>query len=268
MSAKAKIGLIAGSGDLAVMLAQQNPDMPIALLHGCADEQAIGLQGRPFTHIHPGQVGKALSFFQCHQVNQLIMAGGLRRPNIWQLWPDWQGFKALICCATAYFFKGDDHLLRAVRRYIEGRGFRMIGADAVLPGLTFKAQQHYGRALSEAEIAMLDPALAMAIIHARADLGQAVLAHPDGSCDCETQKGTHALIRDHARQGSILVKIMKPQQDPDLDRPVIGIDTVHALQAKGGAGIIVQSDTVFVLNREAVIQAVQEADMFIKGVVL
>ena len=254
------LGLIAGSGDLARRIAHTNPDMPVICLKGAAD--LSDYTSHPVLSLRPAQVGRMLRFFHDHHVTGLVLAGGLRRPSLLSLWPDWGGVKALCHCGLSYF-SGDDALLRRLRSYLEGQGIRVIGADQILPDLVLQSGETLGVEGDSGDVAAVLPVLRQ---HALADKGQAMLVHPDGGYHLEDAQGTAALIRHHGQAGSILVKMMKPQQDPDLDRPVIGPETMDYMHECGGAGVLVQAGTVFILNREAVVQRAAQYGLFVKGV--
>ena len=58
----------------------------------------------------------------------------------------------------------------------------------------------------------------------------------------------------------------KPGQDLRIDIPAIGVDTVRAVAAAKLHGIIVNTKTCFVINRDAVIAAANRAKIFIQAI--
>lgn len=245
------IGLIAGSGQLPLQIAEKSPFMPVVCLNGFADRADYGERA---ISLRPGQVGRILQYFKAQGCTHLILAGGMQKPSFLSVAPDWGGVCALAHIGLSYF-KGDDSLLRAVRAFVERNGFQVLGADTVLPDLTLPPEA----------VTIPDSAKQALEAHARADKGQALLLHTDESVSLEGRSGTEALIKTEGREGDILIKMMKPQQDPDLDRPVIGPDTVKAMAEIGGQGILVQADTVFILDRETVFDLAKAHRLFVKG---
>ena len=63
----------------------------------------------------------------------------------------------------------------------------------------------------------------------------------------------------------VLVKTRKPTQDGKTDLPVIGVDTVRNAAAAGLAGIAVEAGAALVVNRKAVIEAADNAGLFVFG---
>lgn len=258
-----KIGLIVGSGDLAVRAADAAPNAPVVCLEGAANPSHF--QSHPFITARVGSVGRTLSFFKAQGCDSLVFVGGLTRPTFWNLWPDITAIRALFMCGYAYLFGGDDSLLRAVRHFVERQGFDVCGVDHLVTDLTWTRGHHVGQdnLITERHIASGFEALRS---HAQQDRGQALLLHPDGAVDFEGKSGTAHLIDSYARKGSVLFKMMKPQQDPDLDRPVIGLATAQKLQAKGGVGIVIEANTVFVLDQLELKAYADKHQMFVRAV--
>jgi DUF1009 family protein len=103
------------------------------------------------------------------------------------------------------------------------------------------------------------------------DVGQAVVVQQGVVLGVEAIEGTDALLercgalrRDGP--GGVLVKIKKPQQDPRLDLPTIGVTTVEHASAAGLRGIAVEAGGSLIVDREHVAGAADARGLFLVGI--
>ena len=68
------------------------------------------------------------------------------------------------------------------------------------------------------------------------------------------------------RASGVFAKMTKPGQDLRIDIPAIGVDTVRAVAAAHLRGIIVNTKTCFVVDREKVIAKANKLKIFIVAV--
>jgi DUF1009 family protein len=68
------------------------------------------------------------------------------------------------------------------------------------------------------------------------------------------------------RASGVFAKMTKPGQDLRIDIPAIGVDTVRAVAAAHLRGIIVNTKTCFVVDREKVIATANKLKIFIVAV--
>lgn len=267
MSDKVKpVGILAGEGALPPQLIDYcqsaGIDACAVQFKGC-HYQEWGFD-IPIISTRLEKVGEIFAFFKKNDVANVVMIGNLKRPAIGSLRPDLKGLKTLKNIAGAYL-KGDDNLLRSLKHEIEKEGFKIRGLDYYLDDLTAPVgcltQTHYN--LSAEHIRQ---AIDTAKKHGRDDKGQSILMHNDGSFSYEDRDGTASLIHTHGREDSILVKMLKPQQDPDLDRPTVGLETLKALYEKQCSGMMIQADAVFMIDKADMVQFADEHTLFIEAV--
>lgn len=89
-------------------------------------------------------------------------------------------------------------------------------------------------------------------------LGQALAVKGGVVVARETEEGTDALIRRAGREagpGITIVKAARPGQDPRLDLPAIGPETVAVLAEVPGAGLAVEAGATLVIDAAAVARA-------------
>ncbi len=271
MLSSQKIGLIAGQGTLPeILLAhwQQQGLTPVVIgLEGITPLSVI--DGHLSSVFSIGQAGHILRFLKSHGVAQLVMAGGLKRPNFWtlvcMLKIDWEGFKII---SKIIFRKiGDDTLLKIIRDRIRQYGIDVVGAHEFMPEILCPAGVLGLIQPSTDQFEIVRNGFLFAKQHGKSDKGQSVVVNENGICGCETADGTNALIHQCKNfSNPILVKVSKPQQDLALDMPTIGIPTVQNAKAAGFKGIAIEAGKTIILDKDEVIQQCNNAGMFMIGI--
>ncbi len=268
-----KLGILAGAGELPLRIIEacRAADRPFFVLafEGSADPALLA--GAPQAWVRLGAAGEGLRLLRENGVEELVMAGAVRRPSLLQLRPDWRTAKFF--ARVSYRALGDDGLLRSVIRELEdAEGFRVIGADALL-GPALAPAGPLGR-LAPDEQAQQDIALGFRIVRALGalDIGQAAVVQQGLVLGVEAIEGTDALIercRALRREGpgGVLVKGMKPGQERRADLPTIGPRTVARAEAAGLGGIAVEAGATLVLDRDATVAAADRAGLFLVGIV-
>ena len=268
-----KIGIVAGGGEvpgqLIATLRDRGQSFFVIGLDG--QVQAETLEGTPHLRVRLGAVGTALDALRREGVRRLIFAGSVRRPSLAELRPDWTATRLIARMGPKMFMAGDDALLSAVVKALEGEGFTVERADSLLDGLLADAGylgRHRADAAAEADIER-----GVAILHALGplDVGQAVVVQQGLCLGIEAVEGTDALLARvgllrREGGGGVLVKLRKQNQDERIDLPTIGVVTVEAAAKAGLAGIAVDAGGAWVVDRPAVITAADRLGLFLKGI--
>lgn len=271
LSSLPKLGIIAGKGAAPRRVIEacraQNRPFFIVCLEGQADmETPVGF---PHVWLPLGAFGRLKEWIAKEEVSEIIMIGGVRRPSLLEIKPDWLALKAL--AKIGFHFLGDDALLRAIGRAIEQEcAVRVIGIQDVLGGALLH-EGKLGLQTPDAE-AQQDIArgIAVAKILGQADVGQSVVVQQGLVLGVEAIEGTDALIarcKDLHREGpgGVLVKAAKPQQDDRFDLPTIGPDTVEAAAQAGLRGIAAEAERTLIIDRDRVRQLADEKGLFVVG---
>ncbi len=265
------LGIIAGSGGLPRRLVDScraaGREVFVLALEGEADPATVA--DAPHAWCRLGGAATALDLLRAHGVGELVLAGGVRRPALAGLRPDWRAAKFL--ARVGYRALGDDGLLSAVVKELEREGFRVVGADRVLAEAGLP-EGPLGRIAPDAD-ALADIAKGMHLARAvgALDIGQAVVVQQGLVLGVEAIEGTDALLQRCAGlrrdgPGGVLVKTEKPGQERRADRPTIGPQTVVLAAAAGLAGIAAEANRTLVLDRAEVIRLADAAGLFVVGV--
>lgn len=276
MSNYYKIGLIAGGGLLPHAVRegalQSGYDVFTAALTGFADADDFDGDAAQF---RLGDFGKLVKRLKKEKVDAICFAGIVTRPDFSALRPDLGGMKYLpgIIKAAA---KGDDALLAHVTKIFEKEGIAVIGPQEVCTSLL--APEGALGAVTPSKSHQEDIAKAQEIAKAigALDIGQGAVVCAGLVLAVEAQEGTEGMLSRvsdlpealrgtaKARRG-VIAKMVKPGQETRLDLPTIGVQTVKSAAKAGLAGIAVEAQRAFILERIAMIKAADKAGIFIIG---
>src|SRR5271163_1578063 len=127
-----RLGIVAGGGRLPQRLVEScraaGRDVFILALEGAAEPETV--RGVPHAWCRMGAAATGLALLRENEVTELVLAGGVRRPSLVALRPDWRAAKFF--ARVGYRALGDDGLLSAVVAELEREGFRVVGPDQVL----------------------------------------------------------------------------------------------------------------------------------------
>lgn len=263
-----KLGIIAGSGDLPKIIAndylKKGGEVYIAMIQNAASEADYSSFNSEIFQI--GQVGKALDFFKKNNVSDVIIIGGVKKPNILTLRVDKTGAK-LIARIIKQKIIGDDKLLRIIADFIEEYGFNVLSP---MSALIEKSTIGEGIATELSPSIQNQKDIKLGIKEAlklgTLDIGQSVIIKDGTVVALENENGTDIMIEESNSHGGVLVKMMKPIQDERLDVPTIGEETVKLASRKGIAGIAIEARKVIVVDLANVIKLANELGIFLIGV--
>ena len=233
-----------------------------------ADKRDFG--DDPHVWVRLGAVGKAIEHLRDAGCQELVMAGVVRRPSFAALRPDrW---------LTGFFAKsgaqglGDGSLLKTLIQTLEdSEGFRIVGADSLLPDLLAE-KAVYGSVKPDRQAEDdIQCGLEAARDIGRRDIAQGAVAQLGQVLAVEDENGTDALLSEVRKlrldgPGGVLVKVKKPDQEYRVDLPTIGTATIEAASRAGLRGIAVEAGGALIVDRQAVIEAADEAGIFVIGI--
>jgi UDP-2,3-diacylglucosamine hydrolase len=266
------LGIIAGSGALPRRLVERcraaSRAVFVLALEREADPDMVA--DVPHAWCRLGAAAKALDLLRANGVTDLVLAGGVRRPSLSSLLPDWRAAKFF--ARVGYRALGDDGLLSAVVKELEREGFRVIGADEILSAENLMPMGPLGRHMPDDEAkADIELGLRAARALGTLDIGQAVVVQQGLVLGVEAAEGTDELLRRcaalrRAGPGGVLVKVAKPGQERRADRPTIGPQTAALAAASGLQGIAAEAGMTLVMDRAELVRAADEAGLFIVGI--
>lgn len=267
-----KVGLIAGEGnfplEVAQSISQKNIEVFIVALKNITSKD---IERYPHIWVRIGQIGKAIQALKENNCEELILIGGVKKPNVWLLKPDFGALK-LFFKLVMLPSKGDASILKTLLKFLEiDNKFKVVGAEKYIPHLLMSEGLLAGEKIDKQTQIDIDIAIANCINIGFKDIGQACVVVNGEIITSEDVSGTDNMLRNlvskeikFSKKG-VLVKLAKPIQDKRVDLPVIGMQTIHLVKEIGLRGIAIENRSSFILEKEQVIKFANDNEIFIYG---
>jgi UDP-2,3-diacylglucosamine hydrolase len=263
-----RIGLIAGNGRFPIIFAENVTRLGYkvsAVAH--LGETASELE-RHVDRIHwikIGQFNKLIQALKEDGVRQAVMLGGISKTHVFTtVRPD---FRALALAGRLKQWK-DDAILRAVAAELEGEGIQIRESTFGLTGVLVEEGVLTSRRPSESEWEDIRYGWDVAREIGLLDIGQCVVVKDRVVVAVEAVEGTDEAIRRGgtlAKEGAVVVKRSKPQQDLRFDLPAIGPKTIATMKAVQAAVLAVEAGRSVVLDREELLAQAEKAGIAVVG---
>lgn len=273
-----RLGLVAGSGSLPVLLTQS------LLARGEAAPYVLTITGEARLQDFAGcetapiaveEIGDLVGRLRAAGVSRCVLAGGVSaRPSLKRMRPS-LGLLRILPAYLRSRMKGDDGILRALIAHLETSGISVLGAHEIASDLLAGEGLLAGPNPSAAAMRDMAAAHEAALAIGALDIGQAAIAVGGRAVALEGIEGTDGLLermaglRGHGRlagrTGGVLVKCAKPRQELRADLPAIGPKTVIDARLAGLAGIAVEAGHCFILDHAATLAMAETEGVFIYG---
>lgn len=270
---RSPVGILACSGVLPLELARATVaagrPVHIVAIEGSADP---GIAAFPHAWAGLGQVGRILGSFHGAGCREMVIAGGIERPDLRRLKLD-IGFVRHLPTVLSLTRGGDDSVLRRVVRFFEGQGFIVRGVGEIAPSLLAGDGALGNGQPSSSNRAAIGRARRLIEALGPFDVGQAVVATANGIVAIEGVRGTDAMLAELTRGSAgagpaikgVLVKASKPGQELRVDLPTIGLKTMAGAIDAGLDGVAIGAGTAIVLDREEVRKLADTVGLFVVG---
>jgi len=211
-----------------------------------------------------GQLGGLLKFFREHNVRQAMMAGQIAPKNLFDLRPD---VKALVVLAKLKH-RNAESIFGAIANELKKIDVELLPATSFLEDQLAQKGLIVGAKLSKREEDDVDFGWKIAKEIARLDIGQTVIVKNGTVLAVEAFEGTNDAIQRGgalAREGAIMIKVAKPNQDMRFDVPVIGVETIRMAAESRLRVIAVEAKKTLLLEGKAIVDLAKRSKISIVG---
>lgn len=265
-----KIALICG-GLLLPFLARD------ALKKHGFDVFVIGLKNfydkdlKPDLVVRIGAGGTVYKECKKRGIKKLAFVGAIGHPNLLDIRPDL--WSASILLSVLKNQKGYDSMAVALNKAIEKKGFEILAVQDLAPELTFEKKGILTKTKPNKKDKIdIDRAVEVSHLIGKSDIGASVVV--DGQVIAiEAAEGTAKMLdrviqirNKKSKISGVFAKMTKPNQDLRIDIPAIGVDTIKSLKSAKIKGLVVNSKTCFVINKDEVLNLANKNKMFIVSV--
>ena len=249
------LGIIAGNGVYPRLLADaaQKAGVKKIIAAAFTDETdpALAQYVDLIEWMRVGQLNRLLKFFNQNKVHHAIMGGQIAPKNLFDLRPDW---KALLLLGKLKE-RNAESIFAAIAEELTRIDVELLPATTYLEDCLATEGLIAGVKLSREEEEDVDLGWKIAKEIARLDIGQTVIVKNGTVVAVEAFEGTNEAITRGgtlAREGAVMVKVAKPNQDIRFDAPVIGVETIRVAAEAKLRVIAVEAGKTLLLERKAI----------------
>jgi UDP-2,3-diacylglucosamine hydrolase len=250
------LGIIAGNGMYPKLLAEAAQKAGVQKIVAAAFTGETDPELKQHVHLiewmRVGQLNRLLKFFNEHKVRHAIMAGQIAPKNLFDLRPD---LKALLLLGKLKQ-RNADSIFAAIADELARIDVDLLPATTFLENSLAAPGLIAGAKLGPREEEDVDLGWQMAKEIARLDIGQTVIVKNGTVVAVEAFEGTNEAIKRGgtlAREGAVMVKVAKPNQDMRFDVPVIGVETLRVAAGAKLRVIAVEAGKTLLLERDTVV---------------
>ena len=264
-----RIGLIAGNGRFPIIFADNAKRLGYhvsAVAHEGETEPELASHVDRIHWIKIGQLSKLIKAFKADKVHQAVMLGGIKKTHMFTtLRPDLR----TLAMATRLALRKDDDILREFARELEGEGIVICESTFGLEGILAEEGALTARVPSEKEWEDIRYGWDVAHDIGRLDIGQCVVIKDCVVVAVEAVEGTDGAIKrggDLAKEGAVVVKRSKPQQDMRFDLPAVGPRTIEVMASVKASVLAIEAGRTVLLDREIMLDKAKSARIAIVGI--
>ncbi len=264
-----RIGLIAGNGRFPIIFADNARKLGYhvsAVAHEGETEPELASHVDRIHWIKIGQINKLIKAFKEDGVHQAVMLGGIKKTHVFTtIRPD---FRTLALAARLALWKDDD-ILREFAKELEREGIAICDSTFGLEGILVEEGTLTACVPTEKEWEDIRYGWEVAHDIGRLDIGQCVVIKDRVVVAVEAVEGTDGAIKrggELAKEGAVVVKRSKPQQDLRFDLPAIGPRTIEVMASVKASVLAVEAGRTILLDREILLDKARSARIAIVGI--
>jgi UDP-2,3-diacylglucosamine hydrolase len=262
------VGLIAGNGELPLLLASQlraRGYRVAAIAHRGVSREELASRADSFHWVEVGELGKIIAILKEEGAKRAVFMGGVPKTQFFsEARPDERAIRVLLRLKD----KKDDAILRAIAEELKSEGVRVVSPAPFLKEALAEKGCWTARKPTEREERDLTFGWKMAKKIGRLDFGQCIVVKEQMVLAVEAVEGTDETIRRGGRLGRgdvMVLKVCKPGQDRRLDLPVIGPTTVESLEEAGATALVVEAGKTIVVDKREVIEKANQKGICLIG---
>lgn len=268
-----RLGLIAGSGNLPLMVVEhcKNKKLELftVLLENFPNKNEYNYNNCIVARF--GQVGKIIKFFKKNNVDNVVFAGGVKKPSFSHIKFDFRGF-LLLKSILKNKILGDNTVLETIIGFLKKYNIEILEIDNLLENIKFEKGFNTLTACNQEYLDDIKIGQKLLNNLSEFDIGQAVVVQQKNIIGIECFEGTASLIercknlKYNVGTKPVLIKMKKSNQTRKIDLPSIGVDTIIQLHESGFEGMAVDTNNCLVININRVIDLAKKYNLFIYGI--
>ena len=278
MSCKSqKLGVIAGNGALPglVVEAARKQGYEVCVI-GIINAYDPMLEIHHEAHLQ--RLGKTLSIIKKNNCTEVVIVGGVTRPNLLSFVPDFETMKfyARVALEARKNGIGDDTVLRILVSVFEEHGITIRAANDIIEDIMAPTGVMTKSKPTKNNDIDINRGQIVTDTIGELDIGQCCVVCRGQVLAVEGPEGTDEMLKRVAhlstsmrgsvrKREGVLVKLPKPNQDRRIDMPTIGLTTIENASLAGLSGIAFAGEATQLIDADACVKRADELGMFLIG---
>ena len=266
-----KIGLIAGYGKLPLIWAKaaQREDVQVHAFP-VSEEYTIKLDDYTYTvdYLSLTELGKLIEKINDYGIQKIIMLGKVNKKHLFENNDFDQRFIKLFQNSQNF----EDHsILKKLVEEFQKEGIKVVKQNLFLDDLLVKEGPLNSVKPNQELLEEMKYAFQKAKDIANLDIGQTILTKSKAVVAVEALEGTDQAIKRAGHlvnEGAVMAKVSRRDHDFRFDIPTIGPDTVKNLISINAAGLVLETDSILVVDRPEVKKMADQAELSIISISL
>ncbi len=267
----AKVGLIAGIGNLPVefMRAAQHEGYEVVVISVVTDgAPELEAEADAYYQISVFKSDTVIKTFLKEGVTDVTMLGKVTKEHLYKkitTIPDMRTIKLLNRLRN----RKDDTIMLAIVEELEKEGLSVADQTKYMRSLMPSVGVMTKRQPTEVEQLDITFGFTLAKQMGSLDIGQTVVVKEQAAMAIEAIEGTDECIKRGGalgREGAVVVKTAKPNQDVRFDVPAVGMKTLESMIAGNCKVLAMEAKRTIFVEQEAVLQKANELGIVICAV--
>jgi UDP-2,3-diacylglucosamine hydrolase len=213
-----------------------------------------------------GQLSRLIEILKQEGITEIVMCGQVKHAKIFSsIRPDWRLVKLLASLPS----KNTDGLVGGVVKILAAEGIHLRDSTFLLKPMLATAGVMSRRKPEKDELADIEYGTRVANALAGFDVGQSVAICERACVALEAMEGTDAMLRRAASlvngRRLTLVKVARRREHLLFDVPVVGLDTIPAMQETGTTALAIEAGRTLMLDKEQLLEAAGRAGITVVG---
>ncbi len=263
------LGLIAGMGDLPIVIAQEAQRQGYRVSAVGLDplvDRRLSEYVDDFVPVNVGKLGTIISTLKKFSVKDAVMGGKVPKNLLYRgnVVPDLKAVGLLLKLKN----RSDDTILIAITDELRKEGITLLKMTDFATTLLTPEGILTEEGLTRDEKKDIDFGVSIAKEMGRLDIGQTVIVKGQAVMAIEAIEGTdRAVIRggEYGGDGVIVIKVSKPEQDMRFDVPVVGLDTLKAMIEVRARVLALEARRTIMVQKERMIDEANDSGITIVG---
>ena len=265
-----RIALLAGNGRFPIIFAKAAKKKNVELIAIAINEEASKDLEKYVDKIYwlgVGELEKLSQILKQEKLTSCVMAGQVRHKLLFDknIKID-EKMKELLSKVKD---KKTDSLIGAVANRLEASGIKLLDSTIFLKDLLPEKGLLTKTPLDKSVLEDIEFGKDIAKSIAGLDIGQSIVVKDKVVLAVESIEGTDEAIKrgaQYGKEGVVVIKVSKPNQDMRFDVPIIGPDTIRLLKELKASSIAIEAKKTLIIDREEAINLANESNIGIVAI--